>query len=389
MLPTGSVVSDPIMPKPRSLLYVQYTNPCGYPPLEHSSRILADDSWEVTFLGTGSFGTNQLRFPPHSNIKVQLVPFQLPGWKQKLHYVCYIVWCLWHCITRRPTAVYCSDVWSMPVGVLLWYLLRIPVVFHEHDTPSGTNFVLRRLMAARSRLAKLAKACVIPNEDRRQLFDDALKPKRSVCVWNCPAIDEVVSHSGALATQLTLWYHGSLSLSQYPTTVLQALALLPKTVVLKYAGYETVGHVGFIREFQALAGSLGLTDRVEFVGTPPTRPALYSLACTADIGLSLFARVFREPMAGASNKPFDYLACGLALIVPNTPEWTELYVNAGVARSADPESPESIAAAIQWFIDHPDETRAMRERGRQRILNEWNYETQFAPVKQLLESLVR
>ena len=182
------------------------------------------------------------------------------------------------------------------------------------------------------------------------------------------------------------------SLLSYPATVtdgLKALELLPRTVVLKYAGYETVGHVGFIREFQALAGSLGLTDRVEFVGTPPTRPALYSLACTADIGLSLFARVFREPMAGASNKPFDYLACGLALIVPNTPEWTELYVNAGVARSADPESPESIAAAIQWFIDHPDETRAMRERGRQRILNEWNYETQFAPVKQLLESLVR
>lgn len=36
------------------ILYIQYTNPAGYPPLEHSSRILAQADWEVLFLGTGA-----------------------------------------------------------------------------------------------------------------------------------------------------------------------------------------------------------------------------------------------------------------------------------------------------------------------------------------------
>ena len=63
----------------RSIVYVQYTNPGGYPPLEHSSRLLADDGWEVTFLGTGSFGGNELKFPPHPKIHVKLWKFQLPG----------------------------------------------------------------------------------------------------------------------------------------------------------------------------------------------------------------------------------------------------------------------------------------------------------------------
>jgi len=27
----------------KRILYIQYTNPAGYPPLEHSSRILAGD----------------------------------------------------------------------------------------------------------------------------------------------------------------------------------------------------------------------------------------------------------------------------------------------------------------------------------------------------------
>jgi hypothetical protein len=31
-------------------LYLQYTNPAGYPPLEPSSRILANEGWQVLFL---------------------------------------------------------------------------------------------------------------------------------------------------------------------------------------------------------------------------------------------------------------------------------------------------------------------------------------------------
>jgi MFS family permease len=32
------------------VLYIQYTNPAGYPPLQHSSRILASAGWQVLFL---------------------------------------------------------------------------------------------------------------------------------------------------------------------------------------------------------------------------------------------------------------------------------------------------------------------------------------------------
>jgi hypothetical protein len=33
------------------ILYLQYTNPAAYPPLEHNSRILANEGWQVLFLG--------------------------------------------------------------------------------------------------------------------------------------------------------------------------------------------------------------------------------------------------------------------------------------------------------------------------------------------------
>jgi glycosyltransferase involved in cell wall biosynthesis len=92
-----------------------------------------------------------------------------------------------------------------------------------------------------------------------------------------------------------------------------------------------------------------------------------------------------QPMTGASNKPFDYLACGLPLLVSNLPDWREMYVEPGYGLTANPDDPENIAAALRWYLEHPKEMREMGEQGRQRILKEWNYEHQFEKVENLLK----
>ncbi|MEO2091816.1 MAG: glycosyltransferase, partial [Gemmataceae bacterium] len=218
----------------RFILYVQYTNPSGYPPLEHSSRILADAGWRVLFLGTGAFGANDLTFPPHPNVSVRLLRFQPPGWKQKLHYLWFVAWCVGVIAARRPTAVYCSELLSTPVGLAVWLLFRPPVLYHEHDTAGPPpNRFLAVVHQARRRLARVAVACVIPNHERRAKFDAALRPRRSVCVWNCPTRTEAQPERVRPAGTFTLWYHGSLTPSQFPLTVIDTLALLPDRVRLK------------------------------------------------------------------------------------------------------------------------------------------------------------
>lgn len=378
------------MRQPRGL-YIQYTLPAAYPPLEHSSRILADDGWRVQFLGVGGGGGIQLAFPSHPNIKVRLLRFQPPGWRQKIQYAWFVLWCVWWCLMWRPQVVYCSDPWSAPVGVLVWYLLRVPVVYHEHDTPGPpTNRFLRTIGVARKLLARVASVCVIPNRDRLARFKAALQPRKAVCVWNCPTRDEVLSPKEHAPTDvLVLWYHGSLNASQFPPKLLDALPMLPDGVRVRFAGYETVGHPGFVQELLDRAERLGVRDRVEYLGTPPTRRELCALASTAHVGLALFAKSFREPMAGASNKPFDYLSCGLALLVTDTAEWADLISPAGCGRVVDPDSADAIATTVRYLYERPDETRAMGEAGRQRILSDWNYETRFEPVHRWLNAVVQ
>jgi glycosyltransferase involved in cell wall biosynthesis len=110
----------------------------------------------------------------------------------------------------------------------------------------------------------------------------------------------------------------------------------------------------------------------------------------SDIGLSLMPSVSNDlnmqAMPGASNKAFDYLACGLALIVSDLPEWRRMFVEPGYGVACRPEDRASIAAALRNLIGDPSRMRAMGECGRQRIEREWNYERQFESVLAVIEA---
>ena len=144
----------------------------------------------------------------------------------------------------------------------------------------------------------------------------------------------------------------------------------------------------------ALATELGVRDRIEFAGTIPLRADLLSLCATCDVGLSLMPSnppdVNERSMAGASNKAFDYLACGLPLVVSDLPDWRTMFVDEGFAEAVDPASPESLAKALSAYAADPQARLARGERGRQRILTEWHYERAFQPVlERMLEPPVR
>jgi glycosyltransferase involved in cell wall biosynthesis len=85
-------------------------------------------------------------------------------------------------------------------------------------------------------------------------------------------------------------------------------------------------------------------------------------------------------MTGASNKPFDYLACGLPVLVSDLPDWVAMFVAPGYGLACNPSDPDGLAANIAWFETHRDRGRAMGRAGYERIERDWNYEAQFAPV---------
>jgi glycosyltransferase involved in cell wall biosynthesis len=372
------------------VLYVQYTNPAAYPPLEHSAEILADAGMDVCVFGTTMLA-DSLELKPDPRIRVRLHPYQSEGWRQKLNYLSFLLAALAEGVRSRPNWIYASDPLACPVALVLWWFSRARLVYHEHDSPDTSDgapapsLFMRLVLRARVAVGRKADVCVLPNGQRAAVFGRLVNRTDVLTVWNCPMKADVgparqVDHGD----RLSVLYHGSIVPSRLPVTVIDALAQLPSTVALKIGGYETIGHRGYVRLLLGRAQSLGIADRIEYVGTVPKREDLMRQCATCDVGLALLPADSRDPneraMFGASNKPFDYLANGLPVLVADLPTWRDGLVEPGYGRSCDPDAASSIASALAWFLEHPEARVAMGERGRQRILSEWNYETAFAPV---------
>lgn len=375
----------------KRIVYVQYTNPAAYPPLIHSSHMLAGRGWEVLFLGAGSEGSGGLRMPKHERIRIAQLRFERPGWRQKLHYAYFHLWCLARVIVFRPAWIYCSDLFACPCG-WLFSLLGMRVVYHEHDSPAAKPKGLfeRLLLCARAFCARRA-VCVVPNARRGEYMRETSgAPQPPLVVWNCPRLAEVAPAKEPIGSgPLRLLYHGSIVPERLPLAVIDAMSGVPGAVSLTVVGYETAGSKGYVKRLRTRAMELGIPERLRVLGTLSTREELMSVCREHDAGLALMPSnaddLNLRTMEGASNKPFDYASCGLTLIVSRLPEWEAMFAAPGYAYACDPGSAADLAQTLMKLIQDPARTRAMGEAGRQRVLAEWNYERQFEPVMNLLE----
>jgi glycosyltransferase involved in cell wall biosynthesis len=420
----------------KRILYVQYTNPAPYSPLQNSARILADRGWSVRFLAIGALGiADQFRLPSYPNIEVRQWRFSRPGFRQKLHYLAFGFWSAWSVLRWRPHWVYASDPLICPIALALSFLPGVRVLYHEHDSPSDENVESRKqkveiekaetlkseklkeqnrerkaddgrqttddrspasgfqrfILWSRKKLARRAALCVLPNEERVDVFKQTTRTTRPVyCVWNTPARIEVIEdRKCSPSDSLKLFYQGSIVPLRTPVSLIQAMAAVASQVELFVAGFETTGNLAYGQLLKEEAVRLGVIDRFHRLAPIPLRADLLQTSSQAHVGLAFMPMhngdINEQAMTGASMKPFDYLACGLALLVSDLPDWRKMFVEPGYGLACNPADPESIAKALRWFSEHPEETREMGERGRQRILSEWNYEKQFAQVFKIME----
>lgn len=388
-------------PSKRHALFVQYTNPAGYPPLEHAMGILLAAGWTVHCLGVSAEGgAATLALPAHPQLVVELQHRPPPGLRQKLLFVAFCLRAVWLTLRQRPALVYASDPMASAAALAAKALATPTVVYHEHDAPdrNATGF-LGLILRLRDSICRNANRVVVPNSGRASdlIATTGTAATRVLTVFNCPSRGESATDLHALPHMSTdapfwLYFHGSIVPDRLPLAVVDALALLPDNVCLRFAGYETVGSVGYSARILDRARAIGIAHRIEAMGAIPDRSALLARARASHVGLALMPLssddINMQHMVGASNKPFDYLACGCPLVVSDLSDWTQMYVAAGLASACDPASAESIAAAVRYWLENDVRYRTAQRAGLMRIAADWNYEAQFAPLLRHIEDSV-
>ena len=368
------------------VLYVQYTNPGAYPPLGRGAQLLAESGAQVCMLGTRVRATDALAVNPADAIAVRLIEEAPAGWRLKTHYGRYAAWVAREAAAWKPDWIYASDLLSAPIALGLATLTRARVLYHEHDAPSHDrpSWIIKRYLDARRRLVREADLVVAPNAERSARLSALAGGRDVLTVWNCPLRPTRRRNTFREAGELRVVFRGSINQDRLPLTMIDALAGLEIPVSLRVAGYETVGSRGYIARLVSYAAQRGVGERLRILGTVPDND--FTAICEeCDLGLGLMPMETPDEnmrhMTGASNKVFEYLAFGLAPLVSDLAEWRRTFVEPGFALACDPSDVQSIARALRWAADRPGEVRRIVDRGWERLCLDWNYESQFAPVR--------
>jgi glycosyltransferase involved in cell wall biosynthesis len=269
-------------------------------------------------------------------------------------------------------------------GLLARLICKSIVVYHEHDSPNRQSDLNPLIRRSRAQMLKLANVVVFPNAERaRHVRTEVpfLLDKLKV-VWNLPRRKEVSTNSPSLdsARPFTLYYHGSITPDRIPFTLVETLKRFGGSVHLVIAGYESGSNVGYVESLIKAVEGTPIEGCIRYLGQVQ-RSDLFTTAQIGDLGLALMPPesddVNMAHMAGASNKAFEYMACGLMPLVSHLPEWIDMFVTPNFAVAADPRSVDSLYDTISSVILNVDTHRAGNQMRRAKILDDWNYDRVF------------
>jgi len=110
----------------------------------------------------------------------------------------------------------------------------------------------------------------------------------------------------------------------------------------------------------------------------------YSYLKVADIGIVNYLPLPNH-LKALPNKPFEYMACTLPMIMSNFADWQRIFKECAVF--ADPYGSEDIADKILYLLENPDKAKQFGERGRQLVREEYSWENESKKLLKVYEEL--
>jgi len=268
-------------------------------------------------------------------------------------------------------------------------------VVHLHEALDLTEVGRSTRLSARYLLKNLPRAdlVIIPDAHRAQMVRSACGlSTEPLVVMNCPLLIPQLPASRLLPalrergiiTSNIAHYQGAIGPDHCLDTIISSMPRWPKDAVFVIVGSAREDHR---QQLQELAGSLGVAERVIWLGRVPYGE-LFSYTVGATVGLTFLESTTDNWRfsAGASNKRFEYAALGIAQITNAGAGMEETFGRPGLAVLLDTLEPRSMGDAIAALLSDPDRRARMGDLARMAHLSLNNYEAQFAPVVSRLDS---
>ncbi|MEM2057657.1 MAG: glycosyltransferase family 4 protein [Thermoproteota archaeon] len=122
---------------------------------------------------------------------------------------------------------------------------------------------------------------------------------------------------------------------------------------------------GYGRTLEELVKQLKLSAQIRLIG-------FQSDICSFLQAIDVFA--FGSRSEGFGQVVIEAMAAGKPVVVQRIAPLTEIVINEETGFCVEPESPEALADAIVWLLQHPEEAKRMGQKGIERVYNAFSGE---------------
>jgi glycosyltransferase involved in cell wall biosynthesis len=275
----------------------------------------------------------------------------------------------------------------------------VPVLLDLHEAmpeffrsrfPKAANPISYKLLRLQEKLSiKFADEVLTVNEPlAERLRGLGLKAEKLTVILNSPdlALFDAAAHPRRefmADGKLQIVYTGALTPTYELDVVLRAVAAI-KTARPELPVEATFYGRGDAQpNLEALAGELGITDRVAFPGRIPIEDVPRAIA-EGDIGV---APTRLDPFTGMSlsTKVLEYAAMEKPVVASRLPT-VERYFAPNTLSVYEPGDPQALAEMVLKLVDDPDGRRARVRKTRERV-EELSWTRQSAAYKTVVERL--
>lgn len=262
------------------------------------------------------------------------------------------------CVVRRLAEENFTCVIAQgPVAGRLSLDLGIPLIYdHVDNYAAGRVGTLHRMLLGRWQDACLCMARAVSCAGPALRNHALMYRHRDIAVFpNGVHLDRYLSPRSESRDPVII-YVGGLEKDCGVDVTLQALALLPDPPLFDIAGTGPAE-----RSFRALATTLGLSDRVRWLGPMP-RSTIPQLLSAAWVGIALFKDTQWNRHA-FHLKLLEYMAAGLPFVTTPVGDAERLTKETGAGRVVE-MTPQQIAASIAELLASDTTRETMSQRGK-------------------------
>jgi len=287
------------------------------------------------------------------------------------------------------------------VGILLKIFTKAKVVYDVHENVStqvlSTNWIP---IFARKSIGFLIKVVeylsiglfdgiVVAGKDIKMQEHFKKFLDKIILLRNLPVIKLPDSISIFLIKKdskiITFIYSGGLTMDR------GILEIVKAAESLKSNNFKLVllGSFNSLTFKNRILSEIKFSNKIEYVPTVPYKE-MFKFLVRSHVGLICFRPTLNNlgALSGRSNKIYEYLDAGLAVIGSDFPLWRKFILENKIGVVVNPLEIDDIAKAMKFFIEHPEKLKRT-EKNAKKLSSKYSWESESKKLLNLYKELLK